>query len=122
VIDGVARRREQLYYIAELVVALHDFVALCGDDREDGVRDPGGGRRIFFLCLSPVSKLAVREDILGLSSSANSSSTSAAGSPGGSPWAWLLNPRARFCNASGIDCSLSDVFMPYLGRAQLALI
>jgi hypothetical protein len=66
VIDGVTRRREQLYYIAELVVALHDFVALCGDNREDGVRDPGGGRWIFFLCLSPVGKLTAGEDIFGL--------------------------------------------------------
>jgi hypothetical protein len=36
VIDGVARRREQLHDIAELVVALHHLLASGGNDREDG--------------------------------------------------------------------------------------
>src|SRR5690349_14085565 len=73
-IDGVTWRGKQLHDIAELVLALHNLLAICRNDWKNGVGDPRRRRWISFLCFGPVGELAVGEDVLGLREGRNPAS------------------------------------------------
>src|SRR3954462_10631704 len=62
----MARRWEQLDGVTELMITLDHLVAFRSYDRQDGVRDPGSNGRIGLFGFSPVGKLAVCKDVLGL--------------------------------------------------------